>query len=119
MISLFIIYSLVINVTVTPTDVICLNTPPYDMFSLNCVIDITSTYNTDSVIFLWPQEDKYGVGNVMNNRLESSLTVHGISSGTFIFTCNANVTIIGATGTAITTDSVTVIVKGIAIYSIY
>ena len=120
MISLFIIYSLVIKATVTPTDVIRLNTPPYDMFSLNCVIDITPpTYNTDSVIFSWPQEDIYGVGNVMNNGLESNLTVHGMSSGTFTFTCNANVTIIGAIGTAITIDSATVIVKGIAIYPIY
>ena len=116
----FIIYSLVIKVTVTPTDVICLNTPPYDMFSLNCVIDITSpTYNTDSVIFSWPQEDIYGVGSVMNNGLESNLTVHGMSSGTFTFTCTATVTIIGAIGTAMTSDSVTVIVKGITIYPIY
>ena len=58
LISLFTIYSLVINATVTPTDVIRLNTPPYDMFSLNCVIDITPpTYNTDSIIFSWPQEE--------------------------------------------------------------
>ena len=97
-----------------------MDTGPYNRFSLNCVIDITPpTYNTDSVIFSWPQEDIYGVGNVMNNGLESNLTVNDISSGTFIFTCNANVTIIGAIGTAVTTDSVTVIVKGIAIYPIY
>ena len=120
MISLFIIFSLVINATVTPTDVIRLNTPPYDMFSLNCVIDITPpTYNTDSVIFSWPQEDIYGVGNVMNNGLESNLTVHGMSFGTFIFTCNANVTIIGAIGTAMTTDNAIVIIKGIAMFPIY
>ena len=62
---------------------------------------------------------KYEVGNVMNNGLDSNLTVYGISSGTFIFTCNVNVTIIGAIGTAMTSDSVTVIVKGIAIYPIY
>ena len=109
-----------INATVTPTNVICLNTPPYDMFSLNCVIGITPpTYNIDSVIFSWSQEDMYGVGNTMNNRLESNLTVHGMSSGTFTFTCNATVTITGVTGTAMTTDSATVIVKGIFIYPIY
>ena len=120
LVSLFTLYSLVINATVTPTNVIRLNTPPYDMFSLNCVIGITPpTYNTDSVIFSWSQEDMYGVGNTMNNRLESNLTVHGMSSGTFTFTCNATVTITGDTGTAMTTDSATVIVKGIFIYPIY
>ena len=122
-VSSFTFYSLVINATVTPTKVICLNTPPYDMFSLNCVIDITPpTYDTDSVIFSWPQDDMYGIGNVMNNGLESNLTVNitdGISSGTSTFTCTANVTIIGATGTTIATDSATVTVKGIFIYPIY
>ena len=90
------------------------------MFSLNCVIGITPpTYNIDSVIFSWPQEDIYGVGNVMNSGLESNLTVHVMSSGTFTFTCIATVTINGATGTAIITDSVTATIKGIVIYPIY
>ena len=120
LISLFILYSLVISATVTPTNVIRLNTPPYNMFSLNCVIGITPpTYDTDSVIFSWPQDNLYGIGNILNNGLESNLTVHGMSSGTFTFYCNATVTIIGATGIAIPTDKTTVTVKGIFIYPIH
>ena len=123
MISLFTLYSLVINATVTPTNVIRLNTPPYDMFNLSCEIGITpSTYDTDSVIFSWPQEDIYGVGNVMSSGLESTLTVNlndSLLASTYTYTCNATVNIIGATGTAMPTDSATVTVKGIVIYPIH
>ena len=122
-VSSFTFYSLVINATVTPTNVIRLNTPPYNMFSLNCVIGITPpTYDTDSVIFSWPQEDINGVGNIMNNGLESTLTVNlndSLLANTYMYTCTATITIIGATGIAVTTDSATVTIKGIVVYPIY
>ena len=118
-VSSFTFYSLVINATVTPTNVIRLNTPPYNMFSLNCVIGITPpTYDTDSVIFSWPQEDINGVGNIMNNGLESTLTVNlndSLLANTYMYTCTGTVTVIGATGIAVTTDSATVTIKGIVI----
>ena len=117
---MYVYYTLlsITDATVTPTNVTRLNTPPYDMFSLNCVIGITPFTNMYSVY--WPQEDMYGVGDVMNNGLESNLTVDitdGLSANTYIYTCT--VTVNGTDGTAITTDSVTVIVKGIIIYPIY
>ena len=99
-----------------------LNVPPYGMFSLNCVVVISPTTNMYSITYSWPQEDIYGVGNVMSSGLESNLTVgitDGISSGTPTFTCIATVTITGVTGTAMPTNSATVTVKGIFIYPIY
>ena len=108
----------VIDAAITPTNVIRLNTPPYDIFSLNCVIDITPPTNVYS--FYWPQEDMYGDGIVMNNGLESNLTVNindSLSANTYMYTCT--VTVSGTDGTAMTTDNATVTVKGIAIYPIY
>ena len=116
------IFLCTIDTSVTPSSVTRLNIPPYDIFSLNCVVVISPITNMYSVAHLWPQEDTYGVGNVMSSGLESNLIVDitdGISSGTSTFTCTANVTITGVTGTAMTTDSATVTVKGIFIYPIY
>ena len=82
------------------------------------MVVISPTTNMYNVY--WPQEDMYGVGNVMNNGLESNLTVDitdGLSANTYIYTCT--VTVNGTDGTAMTTDNATVIVKGIAIYPIY
>ena len=115
-VHLYVYYTLlsITDATVTPTNVTRLNTPPYDMFSFNCVIGITPPTNMYSVY--WPQEDMYGVGNVMNNGLESNLTVDitdGLSANTYMYTCT--VTVNGTDGTAMTTDNATVIVKGIAI----
>ena len=108
----------VTGATVSPTDVTRLNTPPYDMFSLNCVISIIPTTNMYSVF--WPQKDMYGDGIVMSNGLESNLTVNindGLLANTFIYTCIVIVN--GTDDTAIIIDSTTVTVKGIAIYPIY
>ena len=116
------IFLCTIDTSVTPSSVTRLNIPPYDIFSLNCVVVISPITNMYSVAQLWLQEDTYGVGNVMSSGLESNLIVDitdGISSGTSTFTCTANVTITGVTGTAMTTDSATVTVKGIVIYQIY
>ena len=110
------------DATVTPTDVTRLNTPPYNRFSLNCTVGITPTTNMYNVTYSWPQEDTYGDGNVMNNELESTLTVNlndSLLADTHMYTCTATVTITGATGTAMPTDSATVTVKGIVIYPIY
>ena len=111
-----------IDTTVTPSSLTRLSIPPYDTFTLNCAIGITPTANMYNIMYSWPQEDIYGVGNVMNNELESTLTVDitdGISSNTSTFICNVAVTIMGVSDIAMTTDSATVIVKGIAIYPIY
>ena len=111
-----------IDTSVTPSSVTRLSIPPYDIFSLNCVVVISPITNMYSVTHSWPQEDIYGVGNVISSGLESNLTVDitdGISSGTSTFTCTANVTITGVTCTAMPTDSATVTVKGIFMYPIY
>ena len=117
---LYVHYTLlsVTGATVTPTKVTRLNTPPYNMFSLNCVIGIIPT--TDMYSVFWPQKDTYGDGIVMNNGLESKLTVNindSLLASTYTYTCNVMVN--GTDGTAMTTDSATVTVKGIAIYPIY
>ena len=110
-----------IDTTVTPSSLTRLSTPPYDTFTLNCAIGITPTTFMHNITYSWPQEDIYGVGNVTSSGLESTLTVDitdGISSDTSTFICNANVTIIGVSDIAMTTDNVTVTVKGIVIYPI-
>ena len=107
---LLLLLLLSLGVAVTPAAITRLDVSPYNEFSLTCTVTTNPSPPSPpspNTTYSWANGS-----NTIDGANSSTLTRNGITAGNFTFTCTAGVTVTGATGTAMPTDSANVIIKG-------
>ena len=104
---LLLLLLLSLGVAVTPAAIIRLDVSPYNNFSLTCAVTTNPSPPSPNTTYSWANGS-----NTIDGANESTLTRNGTTAGDFTFTCTAGVTVTGATGTAMPTDSANVTIKG-------